>query len=128
MSVRVVVEDDAVDVRLGGLDAVCALRRHLRVPMRHVTGAAVVPLADAKRRVRWRVGGTGLPGVVLAGWMTERDRPGARQWWSTYRDDEVLVVDTDVPRPSRLVVQHPDRHDLAWFIGERVARRPDHGA
>jgi hypothetical protein len=120
MSVHLVVEDDAVDIRLTGLDAVAALRTHLRIAMDDVTGVHVVPTSEARRSVRWRVGGTAVPGLVMAGWYTQRERPGARQWWSTYRDDEVLVIDTRLERPSRVVVQHPDRHDLAWFIGERL--------
>jgi hypothetical protein len=32
----------------------------------------------------------------------------------------VLVIDSWLERPSRVVLQHPDRHNLAWLIGERI--------
>ncbi len=123
MSVEVEVRDAEVAVELSGIDAVYALRRHLRLPMSCITAAAVVPKAEARRSIGWRVGGTAFPGRVLAGWFVDRRRRGHRQWWSTYRDDEVLVIDTTLRHPSRVVLQHPDRHDLAWWIGERLGRR-----
>lgn len=125
MAVRVVVDDDAVDIRLTGVDALYALRSHLRIAMPSITRVAVMPVAQARRSIGLRVGGTAFPRLVLAGWFSDRRRRGARQWWSTYRDDEVLVVDTRLRRPSRVVVQHPDRHDLAWWIGERIGSTPD---
>ncbi len=74
-----------------------------------------------KAGVGWRVGGTYWPGRVAAGWFTMPDRKAARQLWSVYRDDEVLVIDTTRERPCRVVLQRPDRHDLAWLIGERLS-------
>ena len=46
---------------------------------------------------------------------------GKRQLWCVYRDDEVLVIDNRLNRPCRVVLQLPDRHDIAWYIGERLA-------
>jgi hypothetical protein len=37
-----------------------------------------------------------------------------------YRDDEVLQLETRLDRPRYIVLQHPDRHTLAWLIGERI--------
>jgi hypothetical protein len=45
---------------------------------------------------------------------------GGRQFWCVYRDSEVVVVDTDLDSPARLVFQHPDRDRLAWLIAERA--------
>jgi hypothetical protein len=122
MTADVWVHDDRVTIDLHGLDKVAALAGHVEVPMEHVTGARVVPTAEAKAALGWRVGGTFWPGAVTAGYFTERQRRGARQWWSVYRDAEVLVIDTDLDRPSRVVLQHPDRDRLAWLISERVDR------
>jgi hypothetical protein len=68
--------------------------------------------------------GAYLPGYVAAGWFLVPDRPGARQFCCVQRDRDVLVVDTDLERPTRLVLQHPDRARLAWWIAERVGGRP----
>ena len=60
---------------------------------------------------------------MATGWFTVKDRKGARELWCVYKDPEVLVIDTRRERPCRVVLQHPDRHDLAWYIGERLGRR-----
>lgn len=120
MAVEVVVRDDAVDIRFGGWDAVWAFRRSLVLPIADITSARVVPRGEALGLLRWRVGGTGLPGVVAAGRFTVRDRPGERAFVSVYRDDELLVIETRLERPRLVILQHPDRHDIAWYIGERI--------
>jgi hypothetical protein len=50
-----------------------------------------------------------------------------RQLWAVYGDKEVLVIDTTLAKPARIVIQHPYKHDLAWLIAERIpsAHRDD---
>lgn len=120
MPVDVQVRDDEIDITLTGWDAFWAFKRRLRIPMGLVRSARVVPRVEALRLVRWRTGGTGMPGACLAGRFTVRDRKGERAFLSVYRDRELLVVETSVARPRYVILQHPDRHDLAWWIGERV--------
>jgi hypothetical protein len=43
-----------------------------------------------------------------------------RQLWDVYTDTEVLVIETRLDSPWRVVLQHPDREFLAWIISERV--------
>lgn len=123
MAVRVHVHDDRIQFDLDGIDALLALSWHFAVPMDHVVSASVRRFAEVRPDVDWRLGGTYVPGVVAAGTFGVAGRPGARQLLSVYRDTEVLVIETDLDRPARVVVQHPDRHDLAWFIGQRLAGR-----
>jgi hypothetical protein len=123
MAVHVHVHDDRVTIDLDGTDAVWALARHLEVPFAHVTAARVAPVSEPSRDRSWKVVGGNWPGVVMTGWFLERDRRGARQFWSVYRDRDVLVIDTDLERPSRIVLQHPDRDRLAWLVAERIPDR-----
>jgi hypothetical protein len=124
MAVHVHVADDAVDIRFTGLDKWLTLNPSgQRLGMADITGAAVVTRADALVGRGWRVGGGHWGNSLAAGWFTVRDRKGARELWCVYRDEEVLAIDTVLTKPSRVVLQHPDRHDLAWYIGERLARR-----
>jgi hypothetical protein len=124
MAVHVHVGDDVVDIRFTGLDKWLTLNPSgQRLAMADITVAAVVARADARVGRGWRIGG-GRWGTSLAtGWFTVKDRKGARELWCVYRDDEVLAIDTVLTKPCRVVLQHPDRHDLAWYIGERLARR-----
>ena len=124
MAVHVHVSDDVVDIGFSGIDKWLSFNpsgQHLR--MADITAAGVVARTDALRRLGWRVGGGYWPRLLATGWYTERGRKGFRQLWCVYRDAEVLAIDTALPKPCRVVLQHPDRHDLAWYIGERLGRR-----
>lgn len=120
MAVTAVVNDTSFDITLSGWDRVWAFRRRLSIPLEHIESASVATRSDGLAPLRWRVGGTHLPRVVSAGRFTLRDRPGSA-FVSVYRDPEVLVVTTAIDRPHMVVLQHPDRHDLAWYLGERIA-------
>jgi hypothetical protein len=122
MGIDVQVSDDAVDVHLRGWDRVWALRRHLHLPMEEVVGARVAPVAELRRSLGLRLGGTAVPGRAIAGNYSRRGElcAGEREFWCVYRDPEALVIETRRPKPRRVVLQHPGRHDLAWWIGERA--------
>jgi hypothetical protein len=120
MGLRVVVHDDVVDVTIDGGDALLCLSKGVQLRMDQITSARVAPWTEARADMGWRVGGGYFPGWFATGWYTIPGRTGARQLWCTYRDPEVLIIDTTLERPARLVLQHPDRHDLAWWISERL--------
>lgn len=121
---RIEVSDRSVEVDFEGLDQVMCLARHVSIPIEHITAARVTAVEEVKAGIGWRVGGGYWPGWFATGHYTVPGRKGARQLWCVYRDPEVLVIDTDLERPARLVLQHPDRHDLAWWIGERLPSHP----
>jgi hypothetical protein len=121
VTVQVIVQDDAVDIRLHGMDRVLALSGGLTLPIADITAVRVMRQRDAKSDVGWRVGGGYWPGAFATGWFTWKGRKGLRQLWCAYRDEAVLVIDTTRSVPARVVLQHPDRNDIAWFIGERLA-------
>jgi hypothetical protein len=123
MAVRVHVSDDAVDVRFTGADRLVTFAHggvHLR--MSDIVAARVMPRQGLREDLGWRVGGGYFPGRLATGWFTVKGAKGKRQLWCVYRDDEVLAIDTHLDRPCRVVLQLPDRHDIAWYIGERLAR------
>jgi hypothetical protein len=92
------------------------------VPWSDVVGARVVDAKDARQRLLLRTMGTGLTGVVKAGRFTVRGEPGAREFWATYRDPEFLPIDTTQLLPERIMLQVPDRVELAGASNARVAR------
>lgn len=123
MAVTVTLTDAGIEIRRSGLDALWSLRGATSVPWAEVVGARVVDAKTAKERLRWRVGGTSLPGAANAGWFTVRDEPGVRELWTTYRDSEYLEIETTNERPKRIVVQVPDRAALAAAITARIEGR-----
>jgi hypothetical protein len=80
----------------------------------------VVDAKTARSRLLLRLGGTGLTGVVKAGRFTVRGEPGVREFWATYRDPELLEIETTNEQPKRVVLQVPDRAELAAAINARV--------
>jgi hypothetical protein len=124
MAVHVHVSDDAVDITFSGIDRWVTFNPSgQQLSMADITSARVASRAEASASVAWRVGGGYWPKRMTTGWYTVKKRKGARELWCVYRDQEVLVIDTVLAKPCRVVLQHPDRHDLAWYIGERLARR-----
>jgi len=121
LAVTVNVSDDAVEIDLSGLDAFWALQRHLSLPLRDIESARIDTVENLKPALGWRVGGGYFPHRLITGHFTTRGTKGVRQFWSVYRDDEVLVIETRRSRPHRVVLQRPDRDFLAWIIAEKVA-------
>ena len=123
MATNVFVHDDVVDIDFTGWNRVWALKGHVELAMRHIVDARVAPRGEVARE-HW-AGASAAPagpGKVTAGHYTTRGRKGVRQLWDVYTDDEVLVIETDLDRPWRVVLQHPDREFLAWVISERIHR------
>lgn len=123
MALNLVISENLVSIRLTGLDAVLSLCRYVDLHGDEVVGARLMSRDDARRSLGWRVGGSYLPGAFANGWFTTRGRRGQIQLWDVYRDDEVLVIETTRPKPSRVVLQHPDRAALAERINA-VASAP----
>ena len=122
MTIEITVSAAGVSVELDGLDRLWALRRRVDLVRGDIARATVMSRRAAMASVGWRLGGTAAPGVALAGNFTFRPaQPGRRQFWAVYRDTEVLVIDTHIDRPHRVVVQHPDRVRLAGEINALVS-------
>jgi len=112
MGLAVIVSDNLVSIRFMGLDRALSLCRYVDLHGDEITGARLMPRAEARALLGWRVGGGYWPGGVATGWFTTPGQRGQLQLWDVYRDDEVLVIDTTRPKPSRIVLQHPDRAGL----------------
>ena len=120
MSTNVFVHDDVVDIDFTGWNRIWALSSHVELKMADIVDARVAPRAEVLEGIGWRVGGTYWPGKVTAGHYTTKGRKGVRQLWDVYTDTEVLVIETRLDSPWRVVLQHPDREFLAWIISERI--------
>ena len=130
MTIDLVVHDDAIDLKFTGWDRLWALSRGIHLPIAQITDARVAEVAPLKKDLGLRTGGGYWPGKMATGHFTWRHRKGVRQLWAVYTDKEVLVIDTTLAKPARIVIQHPYKHDLAWLIAERIpsAYRDDEDA
>ena len=123
MAVTVDLTDTGIDVKVSGMDTLWSLRGAISIPWSEVVGARVVEAAAARKRLNWRVGGTSWFSSATAGHFTVRREPGVREWWVAYRDPEFLEIETTRERPKRIVLQVPDRAELAAAITARIAGR-----
>ena len=130
MAIELVVQDDAIDLTLSGWDRLWTLSRGIHLPIEQITDARVADVSPLKKDLGLRTGGGYWPGKMATGRFTWRHRKGVRQLWAVYGDKEVLVIDTTLAKPARIVIQHPYKHDLAWLIAERIpsAHRDDQDA
>lgn len=123
MPIDLTVGDDAIDLAITGwFDRAMCMTKGQHILLADVVGARLTTWDDARADMGWRVGGGYWPGRIATGWYTVPGRKGLRQLWAVYRDRaELLVIDTRLERPSRIVLAHPDRARLAWWINERVS-------
>jgi hypothetical protein len=123
VAVRVVVRNEAVDVEVRGIGAhLMHLSGDLHVPMADVLEARVVGWDEARSGMGWRTGGGYWPGWFATGWYAVPGRKGARQFFSVFRDRaRLLLVDTRLERPARLVLAVPDPDAMAADIERRRA-------
>ncbi len=116
MSVTVTVNEEFIEIDLTGIDAVLALRRHLRVSRANVAHVDVRSVREAKENLGLRIGGGYFPGRLATGHFLSRRGLKGRQFWSVYRDTEVLVIDLVEGNLRRIVLQTPERSALALRI------------
>ena len=112
---------DELTLSLRGWDRMWCLASEVRVPWSAVTTSRALPRSDALADLGWRTGGTYWPGRVAKGHYAMRGRKGARQFWCVGSEDRLLVVDTTLERPARLVVGLPAGEVEA--TADAIARR-----
>ena len=125
MAVEATVTDLAVHIDVSGWDRIWTLSSGRIIPIEDIVSAEVLERADAVHGIRWRLAGTHLPGSIIAGHFLCAGKDPAsgrrpRAWTAVFRDRELLKLTLRGDRPRYIVIQHPARHDLAWWIGERI--------
>ncbi len=91
MSIEISIEPQTVQVRLGGIEGLLALKRRLDIPTHLVTEAVAIDRKDIPGgEGTWlRAPGTYIPGLVRHG---SYGRPPHREFWAVFRPRRVLVV------------------------------------
>ncbi len=118
MPFHVEVTTEIVELRItGALDRLLSLSSGVRIARSEVVDARAATWDEARAEMGWRVGGSYVPGLLATGWYTVKGRKGARQLWAVKRDrSSLLVIDTSLDRPARVVVAVPDAAALARQI------------
>lgn len=101
--VEIGIVGDDVLVRAKGAMAVWAFKNEVRVPMASITEVGVADRREPPGGLR--APGSEVPGLVRAG--THRGREG-RTIWFVGRARRVVVIETDIKKPRRVVAQVAD--------------------
>lgn len=117
MAVNVEVERGSLVVRCSGAAALLCFRSEMRIPASDITGAKVCTRTEARQTLGWRLAGGYVPGRLATGWFAVPKRRGERQWWAVFGAKEVLVVDTNRLRPSRVVVECANPSEIIAQLG-----------
>jgi hypothetical protein len=114
------IADDHVEIDVKGVHQLLAIRRRLRVPSAAVAGA---------RRMRpeeimgwwkgWRVPGTHVPGLLVAGTYYRR---GERHFWDVRRAGRSVEIELRGHRYDRLFVEVDDPDEVVRRLDEVISR------
>ena len=119
---RLSVDDDALRVAFDGLDHLLAFSQGVTLRWDEIIRAEAVPWEEARADMGWRTMGSYVPGLVAAGWYQVKGRPG-RQLWRVHRSRRLLLVDTTLDVPCRVVLQVDDPDATAAAIRSRLPQR-----
>jgi hypothetical protein len=104
--VEIHADGDRVEVEVRGWHQVWAMKRRIAFPRTAVRGARRLP-ADALRGAwkGWRVPGTHLPGIIVAGTFY---KDGERQFWDVRHADRGIEIELAGQPYDRLFVEVAD--------------------
>jgi len=102
---EVEISDGNLVLTVKGADKFLALRSHLTIPLRHITGVRSEP--DALRTVDkgWKIAGSGIPDVLRAGTFRSYD---GRVFWDVHQAGHAIVITLSDESYAELVVDVED--------------------
>ena len=103
--VKVAIEDGVVDFDVQGLHKLWALKSRIRVPLGHVKGVRVDPEAARQVWKGWRLPGTHLPGVLVAGSFL---KDGKWTFWDVGQTARAILVELTDERYHQLIIEVAD--------------------
>ncbi len=114
--------DDKLELTVRGFDVVLALKKHLSVPLSHVTRVEVGVAAEARDRLRdsLRMPGTYLPGIITAGSYVEH---GRWMFWDVHSGEQALTIFIEHEKYDAVVVDVDDPVAAKARIDARLGHR-----
>ncbi|MHB9863669.1 hypothetical protein [Streptomyces sp. YIM S03343] len=102
-----------------GLDKLWTLKSRLEIPLAHVRGATHDP-GIVHEPKGFRVGGTHLPGVIIAGSFRH---DGERVFWQVKNPEKAIVIElADAETYDRLVIEVDDPRAAVALIERSITR------
>ncbi|HWE28255.1 MAG TPA: hypothetical protein VHB97_09650 [Polyangia bacterium] len=113
--------DETLQLTVRGFDVVLALKKHLVIPLAHVTRADLGVAAAARERLHHslRMPGTSLPGIVTAGSYVE---DGRWMFWDIHSGDHAITIWIEHERYDAIVADVDDPAATVARINARLRR------
>lgn len=118
MSGTVKIEGELLVFELHGADEFMALKRRIEVPLAHVVSVSTERVPWKLGR-DWRVGGTGLPGVVKDGRYVTDD---GYVFFEEHDPDNCVTVSLDSETYKKIVFQVEDKYATARMISDALTK------
>jgi hypothetical protein len=113
--VELQIEAGAVRLVVQGLHQLLALRRTLEFPLSAVRSARrLAPSEIAGWWKGWRMPGTHVPGVLVAGTYYKN---GQRHFWDVRRAEQAIAIELEGDRYDRLFVEVEDPEKVLSALG-----------
>ncbi|MFC4244196.1 hypothetical protein ACFOYW_12505 [Gryllotalpicola reticulitermitis] len=116
----VIIEDGRLIVVPRGPWKVLSLTTRIVASLNQVVGCRADPDPRSSHPANLRVGGTGLPGRVRAGYMVGADGPS---WWLYRYGGSAIVIELDGNRLAYLVIEVDDPGRTIEMIRRAAATR-----
>jgi len=111
--VDIAVSDGNLQVKVRGADKVWALKSSLEIPLEHITGVRMDPVAAKGWWHGLRCPGTSIPRVITAGTYYTRHQ---KSFWDVHNPDHAIVIDLRDESYDRLVVEVDDPESAVALI------------
>jgi len=99
------IAGDELIVKIAGWDRVWTMSGSLTIPLKHVAGASSGEAAAHEWYHGLRLGGTDVPGVLIAGHFYKH---GSWVFWDVHDPARAVAVDLHDEHYARLVIQVAD--------------------
>jgi hypothetical protein len=120
LMVEVVTTSNSVIFEVVGWHRFLAMKRRIVVPFAQVRGVHADPRVNLGWRKGWRIPGTHIPGLIVAGTFYQR---GRRIFWDVVRRDHAIVVDLEKHRYDQLIIEVEDPSAAVERLSSLIRRR-----
>jgi hypothetical protein len=119
---RVEIIGDKLSLTIEGIDVILSFKKHLEVPLAHVTGVELGITKEAQARLdkSIRIPGAYMPGIAIAGHFY---RDGHWVFWNIHKGEKAITIVLDHEKFVNLVVEVEDPTSAVAAIRQAIAAR-----
>jgi hypothetical protein len=117
--VELSIDQGDVLIEVRGWSRLWALKSRLRVPLSHVRAVRWDPTVVRGWWKGWRLPGTHIPGVIVAGTLYRR---GGKEFWDVRDGSKAVTIELERDRYAQIVVEVAEPQRVVDVINEALGR------